>query len=104
MSNTHPAANLGMWRSHLEAALARPNETIILATLDDQRSMAMQTATQRPQDLIDVARSLLDEAMSRLQAELADEDGNDQGDDPREQLVSTLDEVLGLLPDPHADE
>lgn len=104
MPEANRVADGGMWRSHLEAALAKPGETIILASLDDKRSMVMQAATTRPQDLVDAARSLLEQAMDRMQEELAAEDGDSQGDDPREQLVSTLDEVLGLLPDPHHDE
>jgi hypothetical protein len=104
MSEANPITNGGMWRSHLEAALAKPGETVILASLDDKRGMVMQAATVRPQDLIDAARSLLEQAMERIQDELSAEDGDDQGDDPREQMVSTLDEVLGMLPDPNADD
>lgn len=96
--------NAAMWRQHLDAALARPGETIILASLDDKGGMVMQAGTTRPLDFIHAARSLLEQAMERIQEELAAEDGDDQGDDPREQLVSTIDEILGMLPDPHADD
>ena len=104
MSNANTITDAGMWRSHLEAALTTPGETVILATLNEQRDMAMQAATTRPQDLVDAARSLLEQAMERIQDELAAEDGDSQGDDPREQMVSTLDEVIAMLPDPFAGD
>jgi len=104
MPEANPIADGGMWRSHLEAALGRPGETIILASLDGKGSMVMQAGTTRPMDFVHAARSLLEQAMERIQDELAAEDGDDQGDDPRERMVSTLDEVLGMLPDPHADD
>lgn len=100
MSDT---ANAAMWRQHLDAALARSGETIILASLDGKGGMVMQAATTRPMDFVNAARSLLEQAMERTQEELA-ADGDDQGDDAREQLVSTIDEILGMLPDPHADD
>jgi len=97
--------NAAMWRQHLEAAIAKPDQTIILASLDDKRGMVMQAATTRPQDLVDAARSLLEQAMERIQDELAAEDnGGSQGDDPREEMVSLLDEVMMMLTDPNADE
>jgi hypothetical protein len=104
MGNANTVTDGGMWRSHLEAALTTPGETVILASLNEQRDMVMQAATTRPRDLIDAARSLLEQAMERIQDELMAEDGDSQGDDPREQMVSTLDEVISMLPDPHADD
>ncbi len=101
---TNKVADGGMWRSHLEAALLREGETIILASMDDKRGLVMQCACMRPQDMVDVARSLLEQAKDRTSEELQREDGDSQGDDPREELVSILDEVLGILPDPNEDD
>ena len=94
--------NAAMWRQHLEAAIAKPGQTIILASLDDKRGMVMQAATTRPEDLVAVARSLLEQAMERIQDELFDLD--DDAIDARDGVVMLLDEVLGMLPDPNADE
>jgi hypothetical protein len=99
-----PPTNAEMWRSHLDGALGRPGETIILATLDAERGMSMQTATVRPQDLVDAARSLIDQAIDLTQKELDAEDGNDQGDDPREEQIALWQEALDLLPDPNEDQ
>lgn len=98
------STNAAMWRQHLEAAIAKPDQTIILASLDDKRGMVMQAATTRPQDLLDAARSLIDQAKERLEDEVFAEDGDDEAVEARDDLVTLLDDVLGMLPDPHADE
>ena len=94
--------NAAMWRQHLEAAIAMPDQTIILASLDDKRGMVMQAATTRPQDLVAAARSLLEQAMELLEDEVFAID--DEAIDARDGVVMLLDEVLGMLPDPNADE
>ena len=96
--------NAAMWRQHLEAAIAKPDQTIILASLDDKRGMVMQAATTRPQDLVDAARSLIDQAKERLEDEVFAEDGDDEAVEARDDLVTLLDDVLAMLPDPNADE
>jgi hypothetical protein len=101
---TTTVSNPKMWLDHLEKALATPGETVILATLESDGSMVLQTACTRPMDMVLAARSLLEMALDRTRDDLNAEDGDSQGDDPREQLLSTLDEVLGLLPDPNKDD
>lgn len=54
------------WRHHLETALARPGEKIILASLSDGHSMVMQVGTTRPIDLVHAARSLLEQALDAI--------------------------------------
>lgn len=96
MTEANPITNGGMWRSHLEAALAKPGETVILASLDDKRGMVMQAATVRPQDLVDAARSLLEQAKDRLE--------DDQIDDEHADMLERLNAALDELPDPNADD
>jgi hypothetical protein len=54
------------WRKHLDTGLAQPDDTLVLATLDAKGGMMMQVRGTRPRDLMDLARSLLEQADSAL--------------------------------------
>jgi hypothetical protein len=83
--------------AHLHRALADPEQTVMLASLDAKGGMTRQTRTVRVQDLVTLAQSLLSEAadqMDEIAAPSAEE----------EDTLDLLRDVLSLLPDPHADE
>jgi hypothetical protein len=74
----------------LNQAMAKPDDTIIVATMDAQGGMTMTVRSIRTIDLVQVARSLLEQAKDRTQEELDAEDCNSQGDDPVEERLSFL--------------
>lgn len=80
------------WRSHLDHALPRADHTLVLADMDATGSMAMQVRCDRPRDLLDLARALLDQAVDRLQ----DMEGAEA-----EELEGFAGDALACLPDPH---
>jgi hypothetical protein len=88
-------ADRATWHKHLDSALGSPDPTVILASVGADRSMCIQVIGTRPQDMLDVARSLIEQAKDRLEEASEDEQGD---------LVETLEEVLELLPDPLADD
>jgi hypothetical protein len=84
----------------LTHAIAQPDDTVIVANLDPQGGMVLTVRCNRTLDLIQAARSLLDDAVQRTQDELAAEEGDSQGDDPVEQrlsfLLAALDEINAI--------
>jgi hypothetical protein len=83
------------FQSHLATALAAPDQSIILMSLDAQASLVSQTRIIRTRDLVLAAQSLLSQAQDLLE----DEHAETADDDLLEQVQAALD----CLPDPHAD-
>jgi hypothetical protein len=74
----------------LTTSLAKPDETIILASVDPQQAMVLTVRCDRIIDLVQVARSLLEDALQRSQDEHAIDGCDSQGDDPLEERISYL--------------
>ncbi len=74
-------------------------DTIIVATLNAGR-MVMQTHTPRgPNELVHIARRLLEEAHDRY-AEAEAEAANDAAAELAGDRIAILNDALGILPDP----
>ena len=86
------ADDAARWRTHLDKALESPGETIILASLDGKGGMVLQVGGTRPQDLVDVARSLLEQARDQLEQ---NGDLAERVEQAIESLPSPLDEGEG---------
>jgi hypothetical protein len=84
----------------LAQSAAKPEETIIVAAVDPQQAMVLTVRCNRSLDLIQVARSLLEDARERTKEELGAEDCNSQRDDPVEQrlsyLMAAIDEISAI--------
>lgn len=105
MTDTIPPDRAKHWRAHLDRAIAAPGSTIVLATLDADRSMVLQTATTRPQDLVDVARALLQQALDRINDEIDAAMAAGLPAEPgRDDLAMAVEDAITLLPDPHEDD
>jgi hypothetical protein len=78
----------------LTQALAHPGETVIIASVDPQGGMVLTVQCDRALDLVQVARSLLEDAMQRSQDEHAKDGCDSQGDDPLEERISYLSVAL----------
>jgi hypothetical protein len=82
---------------HLRQALADPEQTVVVASLDAKCGMVRQARTARTQDLVTLGQSLLSEAADRLE-EIEDPSAEDK------YMLHLLRDVVEVLPDPLADE
>ena len=78
------------WRAHLEHALGQQGQTLILADMDAKGSAALQLRCQRPRDLLDLARVLIEQAQDALE--------NSPGEEA-ENLLEIAEAALAILPD-----
>lgn len=89
------SARQAAWRKHLDHGLSQPGQTVVLADMDATGNMAMQTRCDRPRDLLDIARALIQQARDTL----AEMDGA-EAEGPQE----IAEDALAILPDPHDRE
>jgi hypothetical protein len=87
-------------RNALETALSSEADAVVVASLTTNGSLVLLTRKPGPIELVVVARSLLQQALDETQDELGAEDGDSQGDDPREErvgfLLAALEELSGI--------
>jgi hypothetical protein len=83
---------------------ARQGDTIVVAVLRPADSMVLHVAGLNPRHLTHLARDLLEQAEDALEWELGARDCNDQGDDPDEQLLGSVQDALWSLPASEGDE
>jgi hypothetical protein len=79
-------------------ATAREGDTVIVAVVDPQGSMVLHTIEHDPFRLVQVARSLLEQAEDALKERIDEAGCNDQGDHPEEQLLASVLDALESLP------
>ena len=87
-------------RAAATLATARQGDTVIVAVVDAQGSMVLHTIEHDPARLVQVARSLLEQAEDALHERNPEwrEGENDQGDAPDEQMLSSVLAALESLP------
>jgi hypothetical protein len=92
MSETEETASerIERWAHHLRQALHREDQTVVLADMDAKGSMAMQVLGTRPRDLLDIARSLLEQARDRWEEEPESDATTD--------MMEVCEDALAILP------
>lgn len=82
---------------HIRQALANPDATVLVASLDAQGGMVRQLRTTRITDLVDLAQSLLSEARDHWE-------GLDELTPEQETMLDNVSDALFSLPDPLEDK
>lgn len=83
-----------IWRRQLDHAMGRPGASLVLADMDHNGAMLSVRCTE-PRHLLLLARMLVDQAHSAFDQQ--------EGDEAEDMALLCLD-VLGLLPDPDAED
>jgi hypothetical protein len=87
----------------LSRAIAHEGAAVVVGSADGNGMVLLTRASGGPVDFINIAHALLNLALDQQREALRAEDGDSQGDDPREQLVSSLLDVLDEL-EPYTDK
>lgn len=80
-------------------ATARVGDVVVVAVVDPQGGMVLHTIEHDPPRLVQVARSLLEQAEEALRQSIAAAGCDDQGDHPEEQLLSCVLCALECFPE-----
>jgi hypothetical protein len=78
-------------------ALGTPGDTIVLAIVGADGGLVMLKRGDRPRDVANIGRAVLEQARDDNQAALDARDGDSQGDDDDEELAQVLGEALDIL-------